>query len=92
MYVQEPPVISCLQNLSLKSCANGTCNNNVKRIIRGCDVRYHDCIQVVNTMAPQYDIKIDCLESNPTLGSEKTPKMWGILCSSYLLGCRVRLI
>ncbi|KAI7889060.1 uncharacterized protein EV154DRAFT_515701 [Mucor mucedo] len=79
MYVQEPPVIPCLQNLSLKSCITGTCNNNEKRTIQGRDVRYHSCIRVVNTMAPQFDSKTVSQDNNPTLWYGKNTKNVGDL-------------
>lgn len=50
MFVQKPALIPCLQNLKDATCLSPNCNFSRRTCVDGCNVRYHDCVLVENSV------------------------------------------
>lgn len=83
MFVQSPPVIPCLHNLSSAICVSVDCNNNQKKIIDGNIVRYHDCVRIVNKMTHLYDSKTTSEENKTIWYGENTKNVGDLVLELF---------
>ncbi|GAA5796370.1 hypothetical protein HPULCUR_001741 [Helicostylum pulchrum] len=54
MFVQDPPVIPCLQKLSGVICKYPNCHFKTATPITGYDIRYHDCVYIENAKSNNF--------------------------------------
>ncbi|KAI7889061.1 uncharacterized protein EV154DRAFT_604313 [Mucor mucedo] len=79
MFVQNPPVIPCLQELRNATCTSADCNSRQRRRVADHLVAYHDCVRVVNTVTDLYNSKTTSPETNPTIWYGRNSKNVGDL-------------
>lgn len=79
MFVQDPPVIPCLQNLLGAVCISSKCRFKTSRYIMGCDVRYHDCVFIENTRGDTFVSGLPARNSDSTVWRSRNEKEVGQL-------------
>lgn len=79
MFVQNPPVIPCLQELTNATCISADCNNRQNRKVAGHSVAYHDCVRIFNTVTNLYDSQTTNPITNPTIWYGRNEKNVGDL-------------
>lgn len=67
MFVQNPPVIPCLQRLTGTVCKPLNWHFNTATPVAGCDVRYHDCVYIENVMSNGFTNKLSIRRDDSTI-------------------------